>query len=270
MAGRAIIVTGVSSGIGRATAQLFAEDGEKLILVDKSEERGKALAEVIRNQGGEAVWIQATTYKRLSVHNIIAEALEAYGRVDVLAHCGGLFQAAPFLEIGEDMFDTLVDTNLRAAFLLNQSVCKQIIKQAAETDDGGVDQARGAAIINVTTTEAVTASADHALFAAMQGAITQLTKAVSMTLAPYGARANAVGIAAIREEADEAEEPTKLKEKKRAAASPTTPLARKGEPEEVANAIRFLASREASFITGQSLYVDGGRLAQYRRGDRKG
>ncbi|NHK26737.1 SDR family oxidoreductase [Parvularcula flava] len=265
MAGRSVIVTGVATGIGRATAMRFAGAGERVVLVCKSEEKGRALAEVIRSQGGEAVFIQAKTARKLSVHNIIAEALEAYGRVDVLAHCDGLFQSAPFLETGEDQFDALIDANLRSTFLLNQAVCKQIIKQAGETDDGGVDQARGSAIINLTTTESVTASADHAVFAATQGAVTQLTKAVSMTLAPYGARANAVGIAAIREELDEVEE-SKSREK----SSPSTPLARKGEPEEVANTIYFLASREASYITGQSIYVDGGRLAQYRRGDRNG
>lgn len=266
MAGRSVIVTGVATGIGRATAMRFAGAGERVVLVCKSEEKGRALAEIIRSQGGEAVFIQAKTARKLSVHNIIAEALEAYGRVDVLAHCDGLFQAAPFLETGEDQFDALIDANLRSTFLLNQAVCKQIIKQAGETDDGGVDQARGSAIINLTTTESVTASADHAVFAATQGAVTQLTKAVSMTLAPYGARANAVGIAAIREELDDAEDGKASREK----ASPSTPLARKGEPEEVASTIFFLASREASYITGQSIYVDGGRLAQYRRGDRNG
>lgn len=267
MGGRSVIVTGIGTGIGRATALRFAAAGDRIVLVCRSEEKGRALVEVIEGLGGDAVYIQARNSKRLSVHNVIAEALEAYGRIDVLAHCDGKFVSAPFLETTEDMFDSLIDANLRATFLLNQAVCKQIIKQAGETDDGGVDQARGSAIINVTTTEAITASADHAVFAAMQGGVTQLTKAVSMTLAPYGARANVVGIAAIREALDETEE---NEEDARRKDSPSTPLARKGNPEEVANAIHFLASSEASFITGQSLYVDGDRLAQYRRGDRSG
>ncbi|MEM6650823.1 MAG: SDR family oxidoreductase, partial [Pseudomonadota bacterium] len=149
----------------------------------------------------------------------------------------------------------------RAAFLLNKAVAREIIKQAAAIGDGGVDTARSGAIVNVVSNDAVTATADHAIFAATQGAIVQLTKAVALTLSPYGARANVVGISSIKSEIDDVEL-TSVSAKKNALG--IVPLARRGEPEEVASAVQFLASGEASFITGQTIVVDGGRLASHQ------
>lgn len=260
MAGRSVIVTGAGSGIGRATALRFAGSGDRLVLVDLDEEHGKNLEEQITRKGGEASFLHVDISRKLDVHNVIAEALDLYDRVDVLAHCDGYFFSAPLLEIAEEDFEKTIRRNLRSAFLLNQAVAKQIIRQADDIGDGGVDQARSSAIVNITTTEAVTASADHAIFAAAQGGLTQLTKAVAMTLSPYGARANAVGVASIRRELEDAENDLAGR---LPYADRYTPLSRKGEPEEAANAIHFLASPDASFITGQTLFVDGGRLAMH-------
>ncbi|WP_031550634.1 SDR family NAD(P)-dependent oxidoreductase [Parvularcula oceani] len=260
MAGRSVIVTGAGGGIGRAVALRFARSHDKLILTDESAAKGDALRIEIEEAGGTASFIEADLHKKLDVHNILAEALDVYGEVNVLAHCASHFYAAPFLETTNEDFDRVLDRNLRAAFLLNRAVAKQIIRQAGAVTDGGVDTARSGAIVNVVSTEAVTASADHALFAASQGGILQMTRAVAMTLSPYGARANAVGVAAIKEELEETEIVTS-QEKKDAIAA--TPLARRGEPEEAAGAVHFLAAGEASFITGQTLFVDGGRLASH-------
>ena len=262
MTARAIIVTGASAGIGRATAMCFAKGGDGLILVDRDEAQGRALAEQIIEQGGEASFFHADISQALDVHNIMAEVLDTYGRVDVLAHCDSYFFSAPLMGTTEEDFDQVIGANLRSTFLLNQAVVRQIIKQSEQVSDGGVDKALSCAIVNVTTTEAVTASAEHAIFAATQGGIAQLTKAVAMTLSPYGARANAIGAASIREEAESRED----KDENARKSSPTTPLARRGQPEEVANAICFLASPDASFITGQTLFVDGGQLAKYGSG----
>lgn len=263
MTGRAIIVTGAGAGIGRATAMCFAKRGDCLILVDRDEAEGRAVAEQICEQGGQAGFFHADIAQALDVHNVMAEVLETYGRVDVLAHCDNYFFSAPLLGTTEEDFDRVIGANLRGTFLLNQAVVKQIIKQSEKSSDGGVDKAISCAIVNVTTTEAVTASAEHAIFAATQGGIAQLTKAVAMTLSPYGARANAIGAASIHEEAESRDEGEGDIRKKTVSA---TPLARKGQPEEVANAICFLASPEASFITGQTLFVDGGQLAKYGSG----
>ncbi len=263
MGGRSVVVTGAAAGIGRAVAERFAKSNDKLVLVDIDEENGKSVQSLLAERGTETTFLHADVSRKLDVRNVLAETLDAYGRIDILAHCHGYFFSAPFLEITEDDFERTINENLRSAFLLNQAVAKQIIKQSEATSDGGVDQARSAAIVNVATTEAVTASADHSIFAAAQGALAQLTKSVAMTLSPFGARANVVGVASIRQELEDNE---KSSDGKPADTTTMTPLSRKGEPEEVANAIHFLASEDASFITGQTLFVDGGRLAMHGQG----
>ncbi len=262
MSGRSVIVTGVASGIGRAAALKFAKSKDRLILTDEDASKGARIAEEITEKGGTASFIEAALHKKLDVHNIVAEALDTYGAIHVLANCASHFFAAPLLETTEEDFDRVVDQNVRSAFLLNRAVARAIIKQSADQSDGGVDTARSGAIVNVVSNEAVTAAAGHTLYAATQGAIVQLTKGVALTLSPYGARANAVGVAGIKSDFDDVEAQTR---EDRQAVIDETPLARRGEPEEAANAVHFLASDEASFITGQTVFVDGGRLAQHRK-----
>ena len=262
MAGRSVIVTGAGDGIGRAAALRFAKSKDRLVLTDPDPVKGKAVTARVTDGGGTATFIEAELHEKIDVHNVLAEALDAYGGVNVLAHCAHYFVAKPLLETTEEDLDRVFDRNMRAAFLINRAVASQIVKQAGAVGDGGVDTARSGAIVNVVSNEAVTASADHALFAASQGAVVQLTKAVAMTLSPYGARANAVGAAAIKEEMEE-QDITTTAEKRQVIK--TVPLARRGEPEEAASAVHFLASGEASFITGQVLFVDGGSLAVHPR-----
>lgn len=262
MAGRSVIVTGAGDGIGRAAALRFAKSKDRLVLTDPDAAKGNAIASKINDAGGTAAFIEAELHEKIDVHNIMAEALDAYGGVNVLAHCAHYFAAKALLDTTEEDLDRVFDRNMRAAFLINKAVATQIVKQAGETSDGGVDKARSGAIVNVVSNEAVTASADHALFAASQGAVVQLTKAVAMTLSPYGARANAVGAAAIKEEMEEQDITTTAEKRE---VIKTVPLARRGEPEEAASAVHFLASGEASFITGQVLFVDGGSLAVHPR-----
>lgn len=267
MAGRAVIITGAGNGIGRAAAKRFAKSKDRLILTDSDATRGMSIRDEIVDAGGTATFIEAHTHRKLDVHNVMAEALDTYGEINILAHCDSYFFASPLLETSEEDFDTVFDRNVRAAFLLNRAVAREIIKQAGAPSDGGVDKARSGAIVNVVSGESVTAAADHAIFAATQGAIVQLTKATAMTLSPYGARANAVAVSSIKSELDDLEITTREEKQKVVEA---TPLARRGEPEEAAGAVHFLASKDASFITGQSLVVDGGRMTQHRRRQAEG
>lgn len=249
MAHRSVIVTGAAGGVGSACARRFAENGDRLILADIDEKHGRALAEEIVDKGGAASFVHADVSNRLHVHNIVAEALEAYGRIDVLAHAAMLRFSAPFLSTTEEEFDRVIAVNLHGAFLITQAVAKQLVSQF-EGEGGG----EAGVIVNIGTVDAVTASADHAAFAASQGGLQQMTRAAALALSPYGVRANAVGVGAIKSilATDDA----------RRRASETVPLRRAGDPEEVAEVVFFLASQQASYVTGQCLYVDGGRLAQ--------
>lgn len=250
MTKRSVIVSSAASAIGAATARRFAAAGDCVVIADPDEAAARALTEAIIADGGEAATIVADLSGRLSVHNMVAEALEAFGRVDVLADCTLEIVIGDFLEAPEEDLDRAVGVNLRGGFLLNQAVARQLVRQI---EDGLSPDFKGA-IVNLISVEALTPIAERAAFAASQGGLQQLTRAIALALSPYGIRANAVGIGAIRNEFMEEIDPR--------SARSTVPLKRIGDPEEVAEAIYFLASPAASFITGQTIYVDGGRLVQ--------
>jgi NAD(P)-dependent dehydrogenase (short-subunit alcohol dehydrogenase family) len=258
MAKRTVIVTGAASSLGRAVAFRFAKAGSNILLTDPDRERGEQLRQEVEARGSDAAFVSADLDEALDVHNVMAEALDSFGRVDVLAHTASYFYAAPFLETSEADFDKVMDRNVRAAFLINRAVARQFIRQAENLTDGPISEGVGSAIVNVVSNEAMVATAEDALFAASQGAVVQLTKAVAMTLSAYGGRANAVAVSGIKGTFDEAAVVTA--EQRRHSAE-ITPMGRRGEPKEVAGAIHFLTAEDASFITGQVLSVDGGRLA---------
>ncbi|MBB5518580.1 SDR family NAD(P)-dependent oxidoreductase [Amphiplicatus metriothermophilus] len=248
MAGRSVVITGAASGVGAACARRFAAHGDRLVLADTDEERGKALAEEIAGKDGTATFVLADPANRLHVHNIVAEALEANGRIDVLAHMAGEEFSAAFLETSEEDFERVVARNLKNAFLVNQAVARQFVKQLEASDE----EMRPGAIVNLMSVEAVVAAADHVVFAATQGGLHQMTKAIALALSPYGIRANAVGVGAIKNDF--------IDDGDRRLARRSVPLKRLGDPEEVAETVFFLASDAASYITGQCIYIDGGRM----------
>jgi len=249
MPGRSVIVTSAARGVGEACARRFAQNGDRLILADEDEEAGQALLDDLRGGGAEAAFVHADVSNRLDVHNIIAEALDAYNRIDVLAHTMMAQFSAPFLETSEEDFQAIIAANLHGAFLINQATAKHFVKRREENDGGG----RPGAIINIGSVEAVTPSPDRVAFAASQGGVHQLTKAVALALSQYGVRVNMVGVGAIKGELAKGAARDQERE--------ATPLNRIGDPEEAAEVVFFLASEAASYVTGQCVYVDGGRLA---------
>lgn len=249
MASRSVIIAGAATAIGAACARRFVDAGDRVILADEDEDLLRELASELKGRG-EAAFVAASIFNRLHVHNIIAEALETFGAVDVLVNATVEVGSGDFLELSEDGFDQLIVSNLKGAFLINQAACRQMVRQIEQS---GETRSEGA-VVNILSVEAVTVAAERVAFAASQGGLHQLTKAVALAMSPYGVRVNAVGIGAIKSDY--------MKDYDLKSARNTVPLNRVGDPEDVAEAAFFLASPAASYITGHTLFVDGGRLVR--------
>ncbi|MEM8987163.1 MAG: glucose 1-dehydrogenase [Pseudomonadota bacterium] len=255
-AARTVIITGGAGGIGKACARRFAKAGDNVVIVDIKTEEGEALVEDIITKGGEAVYVNADVADRLCVHNVMARALDAFGRVDVLVNAVGVYHAGEVLDTSEEDYDRVLRANLKAPFLMSQAAAKQM---EAQIDRANEPPAPGRyAIINLSSVQAVATGSDAVVYAASKGGLNQLTKAMALALAPVGVRVNAVAPGSIKTDiepvqAADADEHTKVLSR--------TPLGRIGDPEEVAGVVFFLASEEASYVTGQCIYVEGGRLA---------
>ena len=256
MSGRTTVITGAASAIGAACARRFAEEGDNLVLADANEAAIRLVAENFKE--GTVAFVSGELSSRLHVHNIVAEALEAFGRVDVLINTSMLVKSYNFLEMTEDQFDSVIAHNLRGGFLINQAIARQFMRQMEASTETVFD----GAIVNIMSVEAVMATAKRAAFAASQGGLHQLTKAMALALSEYGVRVNGVGIGAIKGDS--------LKDFDMKSARVTVPLDRVGDPEEVAEAAFFLASPAASYISGQTLFVDGGRMVRSPAADYSG
>lgn len=250
MAKRSVVITGAATGIGEACARRFAAENDHLVLADSDEARLRIVADDLREKGATVSTTIADASNRLQVHNIIAEALESHGRIDVLVHASMAFENTSFLETTTEDFDRLLDANLKGAFNVNQAAARQMVRQA---EDAGVTEEAGV-IVNILSAEAVTASPDRVVFAATQGGAHQLTRAVAMALSSHAIRVNAVGIGAVKGETISNVDTKTARE--------SVPLGRLGDPDDVADCVFFLTSPSAAYITGQTIYVDGGRLVR--------
>ena len=253
MANRSVIITGAGTGIGAACARRFFNGGDHLILVDNDENAGKAMAESLQAEQQRVTFVHTDITSRLNVHNVIAEALETNGHIDVLIHADVCHHSAPFLEVSEDDFRDIIQHNLVGAFLINQAVARQMIRQIEEADTPQPAAEPNQAIVNLGSVEGVATHRDHTAFAASQGGLHQLSKAIALSLSDYQLRVNTIGVGPIRGE-------NKISDPSQSVA----PLKRLGEPEDVAEVAWFLTMPEASFVTGQTIFVDGGQLIQMR------
>lgn len=254
---RVAIITGGAAGIGHATARRFARKGAKVVVADIDQDAGKDACEEIVSNGGQATFVSCDVGERLDIHNMIASTLEAYGRIDVLVNCAGVFGEGEFLTLEESDFDKTMRVNLKGTLMAAQAVAKQIIGQIEQ--EGRVSESgRIYSIINMSSVSAVLALPDRLPYSVSKGALNQLTKVMALSLAEYGIRVNAIGPGAINTHMS-GNEP--FEDATRETILSRTPLGRIGDPEEVAGIAVFLASREASYITGQCIYADGGRMA---------
>lgn len=245
-----MVITSATSAIGEACARRFARAGDRVVLADPDEKALRRLHADLNEHGAAAAMVVADAFSRLKVHNVVAEALEANGRLDVLVNATMEIATGDFLESTDEEFDRVVGANLKGAFMMTQAAARQFVRQI----DPDSSQAPAFAVVNIMSVEAVTATAARPAFAASQGGLKQLTRATALALSEYGVRVNAVGVGAVKGEF--------LRDFDLKSARDTVPMNRIGDPSEVAEAVFFLASPSASYITGQTLYVDGGRLVR--------
>ncbi len=265
ISGKVAIITGGAKGIGLACAQRLAKDGAKIIIADIEENEGKQACADLVEQGHEAKFIPCNVGKKLNVRNMVAAAVDQFGRIDILVNNAGIIAGGDFLEISEKDFDRVIKVNLKGAFLVGQAVARQMVKQIEADKDAAKDETNGheapkheaGVIINMSSVNAVLAIPTQVPYTVSKGGVNQLTKVMALSLAPHGIRVNAVGPGSIMTDILKAVANDKAANDR---IMSRTPMGRIGDPSEIASIVAFLASKNASYITGQTIYADGGRL----------
>jgi glucose 1-dehydrogenase len=245
-AGKVVIVTGAGRGIGRACAERFLQDGAKVVIGDVD---GALLAKTAGELGkpNDLRPVEADVSKRADVDGLVAAAIETFGKLDIMVNNAGVARNQNFLEITEKDFDEVIGINLKGAFFGVQAAAKQLVAQGS----GGV-------IINMSSVNAHLAIPALATYAMSKGGMNQLTAVAAVALAPHRIRVVGVGPGTILTEM--VKSAIFSSDDARRAMLSRTPIGRCGEPSEVAAVAAFLASDDASYITGQTIYPDGGRL----------
>ena len=246
--GRVAIVTGAAQGIGAACAQRLSQDGAAVALWDVDDTRGQVLATALVDQGRRAVYLHCDVSRAAEVKAALAGTLQAFGHVDALVNNAGIFKAADFLDITEADWDAVLAVNLKGSFLVGQTVAREMVNA------GG-----GGAIVNMSSVNGVLAIPSIASYNASKGGVNQLTRAMALALADHAIRVNAVAPGTIATEL--AARAVLGSDEAKARILGRTPLRRLGEPAEIADVVAFLLSSAASYMTGEIVYVDGGRMA---------
>ena len=236
------VITGAAQGIGLACAERFKAEGAKLMLSDINEAGGKAAADRL-----EAPFIRCDAGLKPDVEALIRRAVEIHGRVDIMMSNAGITHAAAFLDLAEEDFDRVIRTNMKSVFLCGQAAARQMVRHGG----GGV-------IISMSSVNALLAIPNQVAYGASKGAINQLTRVMAVALAPHGIRVVAIGPGTIL--TDLARNAVLTNEAAYRMILSRTPIGRCGEASEVASVAAFLASEDASYITGQIIYPDGGRM----------
>ncbi len=242
--GKVALITGSSSGIGAAAAQLFAREGASVVINFNASEESAALVEdAIRNEGGKAIRVKADVSKGEDVKELFSKALNSFGQLDILVNNAGVHsRVKSYREIDDAMWERLINVNLKGAWLCTREAAEIMLKQ------------KSGSIINVTSmTNIMGVGANIAYACAKAGQVT-LTRAFARQLAPH-VRVNCIGLGII-----ETRMINDMPEDRREFLKDLTLLKRFARPEEIASTMLFLASDESSYVTGQTLIVDGGEF----------
>jgi NAD(P)-dependent dehydrogenase (short-subunit alcohol dehydrogenase family) len=245
LTGKVAIVTGGGKGIGRAIALGLAASGASVTIAARSQQEIDAVAEEIRQMGGKALAVVTDMTVNEQLENMVRATLDTFGRIDILVNNAARSFMRSLLDLREEGWDKVFDTNVKAAWLLSRLVARQMIEQKSGN------------IINITTVGAEKAELGMAAYGCSKAALKMLTRCMAREWAAFGIRVNAVGPTLTRTEFSK---PIWSNPEVAKLVSSKIPLGRLAEPEEMVGAVLFLASDAANFITGESIYVDGGSL----------
>ena len=234
------IVTGATSGIGRASALLFAQEGAKVVAVGRRAELGEELVEEIKAAGGEGIYVQADMMKEDDMDKVLESTIAAYGRIDILFNNAGIAFSAPLAQYDMGNFDRIMEMNLRSPFLM----CKKALPYLVETKGN---------ILNTSSISGLKAQHNGYAYNASKTALIRLTEILALEFAPAGVRANAICPGVTKTDILATVAPEQM-----AQLAAAIPMGRLGEPIEIAKAAVFMVSDDASYMTGQSIAIDGG------------
>jgi NAD(P)-dependent dehydrogenase (short-subunit alcohol dehydrogenase family) len=240
--GRVVLITGGAQGIGEACVRRFALEGARVVILDVADAPGRQLAIELGLD-----YIHCDVSDSLDVQTAVSRAVERHGCIDVLVNNAGIFKAADFLDVTEEDFDAVVNVNLKGSFLMGQAVARQMVQQGT-----------GGSIVNMSSVNGVLAIPNIASYNVTKGGINQLTRVMALALVDHGIRVNAVAPGTIATEL--ATKAVLTSEDARLRILGRTPMKRLGEPAEVADVVAWLASDAASYVTGEIVTVDGGRM----------
>ncbi|PYF07072.1 3-oxoacyl-[acyl-carrier-protein] reductase [Ureibacillus chungkukjangi] len=240
--GKTAIVTGASRGIGRAIALQIASEGANVVVnFSGSEQKASEVVKEIQNLGSQAIAVQANISDNNSVQELMNATMEQFGAIDILVNNAGITRDNLLMRMKEDEWDDVINTNLKGVFLCTKAVTRQMMKQ------------RAGRIINISSIVGVMGNAGQANYVAAKAGVIGLTKTTARELASRNILVNAIAPGFITTEMTDT-----LPEDVKSSMLNQIPLAKLGNPEDVAKAVVFLASDDASYMTGQTLHIDGG------------
>lgn len=244
LAGRVAIVTGGARGIGFAIAKGLASSGALVVIADINSDGAEKAAATVRAEGFQAQSIAVDVTKRTSVQDMVAQVVEGSGQIHILVNCAGIILRKPIEEVTDEEWDSILDVNLRGVFLCSQVAGREMIKR------------KQGKIINISSNIAQVLQHGRGIYAVSKAGVSHLTKVMALEWAPYHVNVNAIAPAPTMTDLNKKffdEHPEDYQERLR-----SIPMGRLGDPQDYVGMAIFLASKASDFVTGQTLFVDGG------------